>query len=46
MHGCPEEEAEVVDNFLEEYDKKDIKVIAKFLRSDAYEDYEESEDYN
>ena len=45
--GCPDEdESKVLDNFFDDYDKKDIKVIADFLRSDAYEDYVESEDYN
>ena len=43
---CDEDEAKVLDNFFDDYDKKDIKVIANFLRSDAYEDYVESEDYN
>jgi len=35
-----------LDNFFDEYDKKDMKVLAKFFRSGAYEDYVESEDYN
>lgn len=43
---CDGDEADVLDNFFDDYDKKDIKVIVDFLRSDAYDAYVESEDYN
>jgi len=45
-NNCDEDKAGLLADFFDQYDEEDVKLIADFIRSDAYADYAESEDYN